>query len=96
MAYTEENNYKLEVVGPYRIVQIKNTVTTKKDGVAVGTRIVRDSVNPGELDGSNNLVDSDLSGKTKEVQDIAKAVWTSEIKTAWKDQLIAEKNKLGG
>ena len=96
MAYTEENNYKLEVVGPYRIVQIKNTITTKKDGVAVGSRIVRDSVNPGELDASNNLVDRDLSGKTQEVQDVAKAVWTSDVKTAWKNQLIEEKKKFGG
>ena len=96
MAYTEENNYKLEVVGVYRIIQIKNTITTKKDGVAVGTRVERDSVNPGELDASNNLVDRDLSGKTQEVQDVAKAVWTSDVKTAWKNQLVAEKNKYGG
>ena len=96
MAYTEENDYKIEVVGPYRIVQIRNTVTTKKDGVSVGSRIERDSVNPGTLDASNNLVDRDLSGKTQEVQDVAKAVWTSDVKTAWKNQLIKEKNKLGG
>ena len=91
MSYTEENDYKIEVVGPYRIVQIRNTVITKKDGVSVGERIVRDSVNPGELDASNNLVDRDLSSKTQEVQDVAKAVWTSDVKTAWKNQLIKEK-----
>ena len=44
MAYTEENNYQLEVVGDYRVIQIKNTIVTKKDGVSVGTRIERDSV----------------------------------------------------
>ena len=93
MAYTEENNYKLEVVGDYRVIQIKNTIVTKKDGVSVGSRIERDSVNPGELDGSNNLVDRDLSGKSQEIQDVAKAVWTSDVKTAWKNFLIAQAAK---
>ena len=92
MAYTEENNYKLEVVGPYRNIQIKNTIHTLKDGVSVGSRIERDSINPGELDASNNLVDRDLSGKTQEVQDIAKAVWTTDVKNAWKAKLIADKS----
>lgn len=96
MAYTEENNYQLEVVGDYRVIQIKNTIVTKKDGVFVGSRIERDSVNPGTLDASNNLVDRDLSSKTQEVQDVAKAVWTSDVKTAWKNQLVKEKNDMSG
>ena len=91
MAYTEENNYKLEVVGVYRIIQIKKTITTKKDGVAIGTRVERDSVNPGELDASDNLVVRDLSAESSEIQSIAADVWTTAVKDAWKANLIANK-----
>ena len=38
---------------------------------------------------SNNLVDTDISAESSEVQAIASAVWTTSIKNAYKAFLIA-------
>ena len=46
---------------------------------------------PGTLDASDNLVDTDLSGQPAEVSAIATAAWTTDVKAAWKAQLISEK-----
>ena len=45
------------------------------------------------LDASDNLVDTDLSGEPAEVSAICNAVWTTDVKAAWKAKLIADKNK---
>ena len=45
----------------------------------------------GNLDASDNLVETDISGEPAEVQAICNAVWTTDIKTAWKAKLIADK-----
>ena len=49
-------------------------------------------LNPGVLDDSNNLVDTDLSAEPVEVSAICTAAWTTEVKNAWKDKLIADKS----
>ena len=61
----------------------------------VGHRFVLD---PGTLDGSDNLVDNPLSkepdGTTDivdEVKAICNAAWTTTVKNAWKAKLISEK-----
>ena len=45
----------------------------------------------GTLDGSDNLVDTDISGEPAEVSAICTAVWTDTVKAAWKAKLIADK-----
>ena len=45
----------------------------------------------GNLDASNNLIDTDISGEPAEVAAICNAVWTSDVKAAWKAKLIADK-----
>ena len=45
----------------------------------------------GTLDSSNNLVDTDLSAEPAEVSAICNAVWTTDVKAAWKAKLIADK-----
>ena len=82
---------RIEVVGEYKIIQILEKTIVKEDGVEISEGIKRKSFNPGQLDGSDNLVVTDLSAETTEVQAIAADVWTQSVKDAWKANLIANK-----
>ena len=86
---TEED--KIEVVGPYRKIQIRTATVIKDDGVELTRTFHRKSINPGTLDASDNLVDRDISAESTEVKNIANAVWTSSVKTAWKAFLVSNK-----
>jgi len=44
------------------------------------------------LDASDNFVDTDISGESTEVKNIANAVWTQAVKDAFKAKLIADKS----
>ena len=95
MALTESIEYdKIEVVGTYKAVQVRKATVIKKDGVEIpGVRsFERYVLNPGTLDASDNLVDTDLSAEPAEVSAICNAVWTDSVKAAWKDKLIADKS----
>ena len=100
MALTETIEYdKIEVVGQYKAVQVRKATVIKKDGVELTRSFNRFVLNPGELDGSDNLVDNPLSkepdGATDiadEVKAICNAVWTTSVKDAWKAKLIADKS----
>jgi len=93
MALTETIDYdKIEVVGEYNIVQVRKKNIVKKDEVEIASSFERYSLNAGLLDGSNNLIDTDLSAQPTKVQAICNAVWTTDIKTAWKAKLIADKS----
>ncbi len=93
MALTETTEYdKVEVVGPYKHVQVRKATVIKKDGVELTRSFERYVLDAGTLDGSDNLVDTDLSGQPAEVSAICTAVWTTDIKAAWKTKLIADKS----
>ena len=92
MALAETIEYdKIEVVGQYKAVQVRKATVVKKDGVELAKSYFRYVLNPGILDTSDNLVDTDLSGQPAEVTAICNAVWTPEVKAAWKAKLIADK-----
>ena len=92
MALSETIEYdKIEVVGQYKIIQARKATVIKKDGVDIARSFERFSFNPGTLDASDNLVDTDLSGQPSEVSAIATAAWTQSVKDAWKAKLIADK-----
>ena len=94
MALTETIEYdKIEVVGNYKYVQVRKATVIKKDGVEIARSFNRDSLNPGTLDESDNLVDTDISSEPAEVQAVCNAVWTTDIKAAYKAFLIANKPK---
>jgi len=82
---------KIEVVGDYKHIQIRTATVVKEDGTELSRSFHRKSITPGTLDGSNNLVDTDVSAESTEVKAIANAVWTSTVKDAWKAKLIADK-----
>ena len=100
MALAESIEYdKIEVVGLYKHVQVRKATVIKKDGVDIGARSYeRYVLHAGQLDASDNLVDNPLDkepdGVTAipaEVSAICNAVWTTDVKTAWKAKLIADK-----
>ena len=82
---------KIEVVGPYKQVQVRTATVIKEDGVELNRSFHRKVLDPGILDSSDNLVNTDLSGESSEVQGICNAVCTSTVKDAWKAKLIAAK-----
>ena len=92
MALAESIEYdKIEVVGQYKAVQVRKATVIKKDGVELTRSFHRYVLQPGKLDASDNLVDTDLSGQPAEVSAIATAAWTTDVKAAWKAKLIADK-----
>ena len=93
MALTESIEYdKIEVVGIYKMVQVRKATVIKKDGVELTRSFNRYVLNPGSLDDSDNLVDTDLSGQPAEVSAICNAAWTTDVKAVWKAKLIADKS----
>ena len=92
MALAETIEYdKIEVVGQFKSVQVREATVIKKDGVELTRSFERYVLHPGTLDASDNFVDTDLSGQPAEVSAIATAAWTTDIKAAWKTKLIADK-----
>ena len=100
MALTESIEYdKIEVVGMYKHVQVRKATVIKKDGAEITRSFERFVLDPGTLDGSDNLVDNPLTkepdGTTDiadEVKAVCTAVWTGTVKVAWKEKLIADKS----
>jgi hypothetical protein len=99
MALTETIEYdKIEVVGQYKHVQVRKATVIKKDGTELTRSFERFVLDPGNLDESNNLVENPLTkepdGTTDiadEVKAVCNAVWTTSVKNAWKEKLIADK-----
>ena len=99
MALSESIEYdKIEVVGSYKHVQVRKATVIKKDGVELTRSFERFVLDPGTLDESENFVDNPLSkepdGTTDiadEVKSVCNAVWTTSVKNAWKEKLIADK-----
>ena len=93
MALTESIEYdKIEVIGLYKHVQVRKATVIKKDDVEITRSFFRYVLQAGTLDASDNLVDTDISGEPAEVSAICNAVWTTDVKAAWKAKLIADKS----
>jgi len=99
MALEEVIEYdKIEVVGQYKHVQVRKASVIKKDGAELARSFERFVLDPGTLDGDDNLVDNPLTKEPDGVTDIADevkavctAVWTPTVKVAWKTKLINDK-----
>ena len=101
MALTESIEYdKIEVVGQYKHVQVRKATVIKKDGTELTRSFERFVLDPGTLDGSDNLVENPLTKEPDGTTDIAdevkvvcNAVWTDAVKASWKAKLIADKSE---
>ena len=81
MALTEEIvQDKIEIVGPYKHVQVRTAVVIKRDGVEISRSFHRHVVAP----------DADITGESAEVQNICNVVHTDEVKAAYAAHLAAQ------
>ena len=71
---------KIEIVGAYKAVQIRDATVITEDGKELSRSFHRYVLHP----------DSDISGETAEVQAICNAVWTDDVKTAWTEFQAAQ------
>jgi len=91
MALTKTlENDKIEVVNKWN-VQVRTATVIKEDGKELSRSFKRNVLQPGTLDASDNLVDTDLSGEDADVQAICNAAWTSQVKTDYTAFLVANK-----
>jgi hypothetical protein len=90
MALTERTeNDKIEIVGPYRKLQVRTATIIERDGVEVTRTFHRRIINPGSVGiGSTTLVDTDLSSETSEIQGICNVIWTDAVKDSWRLRVI--------
>ena len=92
MALTEtQENDKIEVVNKWNI-QVRTATVIKKDGVELARTFTRKVLQPGKLDASDNLVDTDISGEDADVQAICNAAWTAQVKEDYKLFLVSNKS----
>ena len=83
MAITKETEIaKIEVVGEYKAVQVATDTVIKEDGTEISRSRHRHVVHP----------DMDISSENSEVQAVANAVWTDDVKDAWTEKLASEIN----
>ena len=91
MALTKTiENDKIEIVDKW-FIQIRSATIIKEDGVELSRSFNRHVLQPGRLDASDNLVETDISGEDSQVQAIANTVWTTKAKADFKAHLIANK-----
>ena len=89
MAITKELiEDKIEIVGDYKTIQVRTATVIKEDGVELSRSFHRHSLecvsSVQNDDDSWTHTDTDVSGESSEVQGIANAVWTTEVKNAKK------------
>ena len=65
---------KIEVVGEYKAVQVRTDTVIKEDDTEISRKYHRHDLHP----------HMDISGEHAEVQAIANAAWTDDVKAAWK------------
>ena len=64
---------KIEIVGDYKHLNIRTATIISEDGTELSRSFHRRVITP----------DDDVSGESAEIQGIAAAVWTDEVKAAW-------------
>lgn len=78
MAITKRLEYKEEIL-PSQVIQIRTTTVVEEDGVELARNHHRHVVCPGD----------DVSGEVQEVQDIAAALWTAEVISAYQASIAS-------
>ena len=84
MAITKELiEDKIEVVGEHKNVQVRTATVIKEDDVEINRSFSRRIINCCTKT-DDTWADTDISSESSEVQGVCNAVWTNEIKTAYK------------
>ena len=71
---------KIEIVSQYKIIQVRTATIIERDGVEISRSFHRHVVEP----------DADITGESAEVQAIASAVHTDEVKAAYAAHLASQ------
>ena len=80
MAFTERQEYKLEIIPPDSIIQCRRADIIDKDGVEVGRSYHRHVRCPGD----------DVSSDCQELQDVAGVLWTQDVIDAYQAHMAAQ------
>ena len=73
---------KIEIVGEHKALQVRTATIIKEDGAEISRSRHRHVLHS----------DMDISGEDAEVQAVANAVWTDDVKAAWKTFQDNQKN----
>lgn len=90
MAITKSTEVdKVEVVGPYRAVQVRTVTIFEDDGVEISRGdYSRHVVQCQQKDANGDWEDTDVSGEAQQVQDICNSgIWTAAIKEAYREEM---------
>jgi len=82
---------RLTIRSPFNNIEIRTGTVFQEDGVNLAVRYTKETVKCGTLNSDNELVDTDMSGYSAEIQGVAAAVWTTDIKNKYKEALIKAK-----
>jgi hypothetical protein len=77
--FTERQEFLVQVLPPFSILQCRRSDIVEKDGVEVGKTYHRHVCAPGD----------DVSNDCPEMQAIAAALWTPEVIAAYQANLLA-------
>lgn len=73
---------KIEIVTDYKHLQIRTATIVSEDGTELSRSFHRRVLHP----------DADVSSESAEIQGIAAAVWTDDVKSAWQTFQEAQAN----
>jgi len=80
MALTKVITYDYEIRGEYKFIQERQKTAVMEDGNELSSSYHRRVLSP----------DADVSSESSEVQALASAVWTDEVKAAWAEKQAAD------
>ena len=80
MALTERYEYKVEIIPPYSVLQVRRAEIIERDGVEIARSYHRHCLNPG----------ADVSNECDVVKAIAPDVWTTDVVSAYEASLPKE------
>ena len=79
MAITKRLEYKEEIL-PNQVIQIRTTTIIEEDGVELARNHHRHTVSPGD----------DVTDEVQEVQNIAAALWTADVISAYQASIAKD------
>ena len=80
MALSKEVSYDYEIRSEYKHIQERAKTAIMEDGKELSSSYHRRVLSP----------DADVSGESSEVQAMASALWTDEVKAAWAEFQAAD------
>ena len=82
---------KITIRSPYNCIELRTATVIVEDDTPISLNYDHKTVELGKLNSSDELIDTDMSGYSTEIQGVASAVWTEDVKTKYKEYLIANK-----